>query len=238
MKYCPINQVGEIEARSVCSAGPSTPPHVGSALSAESLKLANARLGRYAPKVGARSAPPPRTLRAAGWLRPAPPCARFARDRSAPRRGRRRSAINRYAHKTGVLYNRMPPLRSFLAVRYEAAGRLRAARGTKRPFCAIARVDAPPASKAAGLGFCPPLSSGLCPPGGSARTASPWQRARCARCRVSPERGDPLSLRQALLKARSAPPRPSIFEGGTGCPADPFCLQGAKKGSLNTHLAR
>lgn len=85
----------------------------------------------------------------------------------APRhRSRRVYAINRFAHKTGVLYNRIAP--SPIGARY-GGSRLRASRYKTAVLCNRRASNI----VRRWLGVCiPPPASGLCPPGGSARVPS------------------------------------------------------------------
>ena len=99
---------------------------------------------------------------------------------------------------------------------------LRSFGGTKRRFCMVARLFAPPASKVAGFAplrgakLSPLTKSGLCPP----RGARPSDRVSCAvsqqdaHSRPDLRNSRPTESRFAS-KLFQTPPRPSIFEGGT-----------------------
>ena len=165
----------------ICSADLTAPPHGGRTRSAEregsrfALPRSGARCGAAAHV--ARSLAP-RTAPLYGSLRSPPRLRRVGALAQLTALRTMRSGL------TKSLFCIIAGAPSAYSGKVWALAITSPLRGYKRRFCIIAFVFAPPASKGGLARVCiPPLSSGLCPPGGSARTASPHLSARCAlRC--------------------------------------------------------
>ena len=194
----------------ICSADLTAPPHGGRTRSAEregsrfALPRSGARCGAAAHV--ARSLAP-RTAPLYGSLR-------------SPPRLRRVGALAQLTALRTMRSGLTKSLFCIIAGAPSAYGGEERALAITEPYGA----DAPPvqktilyncarfraSSKQGRLGaVCiPPLSSGLCPPGGSARTASPHLSARCALRCDSPERGSRVDVKTTSPHSFQHPPAP------------------------------